>query len=175
MAKKKKGLARARVRSAAPKAAGRAAARAKLAREALQKPVKVTGAKIDAHERDDEGPAGWLLPDLESAYARLAPKAAGAEHVAPAPSAGAKSGIGFTSALQPGKGEEVLGAAKPAKWLEVLAQFKQRKAARRSRIAPAAVTPVTPHPGGAPHPPGMPAIPGGINWAPLGPSIVLNG
>jgi hypothetical protein len=170
MIKKKKGLAQAKAKNAAPKTPRRATGRAKPASDALQKPIKRTGAKIDADERDDEGPAGWLLPDLESAYARLAPQtAAAAEPVARVPSTGAKSAVAFTSALQPGKGEEVLGAPKSAAWLDVLAEFKQRKAARISRVALAAVRP------GAPHPPGAPAIPGARNWAPLGPSVVLNG
>src|SRR5262249_7591799 len=69
----------------------------------------------------------------------------------------------YRSTLQPGRGEGVLAAVEPSVWLDRLATYKRRKAARVSRVR--AEGPRKP----------LPAVPGGKNWAPLGPSVVVHG
>jgi hypothetical protein len=144
----------------APKKKKRAASRPKAARaKPLRKPVKRTGKQIE--EKADEGPRGWFLPVMESAYARLAPPNASAPA---APSTKPAAGKAFKSSLQPGKGEVMLAQVPPTAWRDVLAEYKRRKAAVAPRPPRAAA--------------GLPpaaAVPGAKNWLPLGPTVVLNG
>jgi hypothetical protein len=126
-------------------------------RRALR-PIKRTGRRIDVLRRD-EGPPGWFLPLVESAYTRLAPR--GAPPPAPGPRPRARAA--FRSALQPGAGESVLGAASPTVWLERLAEYKRRKVAAAPRPARARAGPAAPF------------VPGATNWLPLGPAVVLEG
>src|SRR4030095_3202262 len=74
------------------------------------------------------------------------------------------SDLAFASAFRPGAGEAVLNVAPSTVWIDRLAEYKRRKAAAHlRRVAP-----------GAPVP-GAPAIPGAVNWVPLGPLVVLHG
>ena len=120
-------------------------------------PQKLSGERVVV-EAPDEGPTGWFLPQIESTYARLMP----ADQPALTAARGRKRTLGaraFRSVLQPGSGEEVLHQAAPTVWLDRLAEYKQRKAAAQLRAAAA---------------PAAPAIPGAVNWLPLGPSVVVN-
>jgi hypothetical protein len=104
--------------------------------------------------RDEKGPLGWLVPDLESAYARLAARGAGPA----AAVAGAAPGAAIKSSLATGA-ETVLGSVSRAVWRDLVVQYRQRKsAAARARAALPA-----------------PVVPGGRNWLPLGPTVVLHG
>jgi hypothetical protein len=122
---------------------------------------KKSVAKPLVMERE-KGPREWLFPVLESAYSKLVPreanKAAGDGDLKPAK--GVKKLGAFRSVLQPARGEEVLASPTRDMWLDRLREYKSRKATRA--IAMAALRP-------------GPAIPGAKNWAPLGPSAVLNG
>lgn len=116
----------------------------------------------------ERGPRGWLFPILESAYTKLVPpEQAAAEAATAEETAAALAGDGaevFRSSFQPGRGETVLAAVSPNIWLDRLSEYKRRKAAAFQAMAAALAAP----------PPG-PAVPGQKNWAPLGPSVVLDG
>ena len=103
---------------------------------------------------------------MESAYTKLVPREQAAEYApvaaGPAP-AGAPLNGPFRSLLQPGLGENVLAAVPQETWLDRLREYKLRKNATLGIAAPRSA----PIPG--------PAIPGQRNWAPLGPTVVLNG
>jgi hypothetical protein len=102
-----------------------------------------------ARERD-EGPREWLIPILKSTYASLRPRAPRGR--------GPARGPGFEPTAATAEG---LAPAHDRLWIDRLAEYKRRKApfARaRAGFAPSA-----------------PAIPGARNWAPLGPSVVLDG
>jgi hypothetical protein len=100
-------------------------------------------------EREDEGPSGWLLPDLESAYSRL--RARGVE-LPPV----SKERAPFTSTLQPGEGVRVLGEIASTAWVELLAEYKRRKVLARIRRPLPIVA-------GGVIAPGAPIVPGGRN------------
>ncbi|HVR98063.1 MAG TPA: hypothetical protein VMW27_15705 [Thermoanaerobaculia bacterium] len=108
----------------------------------------------------EEGPRGWFLPILESAYTRLVPRdqaetgTRGARTTRGAATRGA-----FRSHLQPDRGEEVLAPVPQDLWRDRLAEYQRRKGAAAA---------------GRPRTRG-PAVPGERNWAPLGPSVVLGG
>ena len=138
------------------------------------------------------GPERWLIPFLEQRYTRLAPKqamppaeAAEAEAVyqrdqqaeiqrrLAARQAGEREHTGgrFESALQPGRGEEILAEPSPAFWRDTMLTYRQRQAhVRRISQAP---------PGGQAQPeavaPTAASIPGQTNWLPIGPSVVRRG
>jgi photosystem II stability/assembly factor-like uncharacterized protein len=126
---------------------------------ALLKPVRLPSKKKREVERE-EGPRGWFLPVAEETYARLAPRGAPAP---PPPTALPESGESFTSAHLPGAGESALATVGKSVWLDRLREYRRRKST-------AALTPLA----GVPLP-AAPAIPGGRNWLPLGPSVVLEG
>ena len=121
----------------------------------------------------EEGPLGWLLPNRESSYAKLIPRAlAEAEEAAaaskpPAKASGRKGSrkLEFHSTFRPGRGEDVLAVLPRDFWLKHMQEFQRRKAAspRRGRGARG---------GGAT---GSPVIPGTNNWIPLGPSVQARG
>jgi hypothetical protein len=121
----------------------------------------------------EAGPRKWLFPILESAYCKLT-KRGEAEAVPAAPMRltapdKPEKARNFQSRLQLGRGEEVLAAVDNEFWLDNLKEFKRRKAtavAARAAVAGAALAAMAPP---------APAVPGGKNWAPLGPSVVLNG
>jgi hypothetical protein len=119
-------------------------------------PTRVSQREEYLH-RDDEGPSGWFLAQIESSYARLD---AGTP-APPAPAGAPAAGAGFRSVLRPGGGEAVLSRSiGKTLWLDRLQEYKQRKAAsvtRAREMAPA------------------PGIPGARNWLPLGPTVVLDG
>jgi hypothetical protein len=150
-----------------------AAKKSRPARRALKNATK----KAKAPERKrEEGPLGWLLPNRESSYSKLIPKAqAQAERVAAAqkfaglstrrskPEKGkAKE---FKSTYQPGRGEDVLAKVPRDYWLKHMQTFQQRKA-NSPRRGPG------PRPGSGP---GSPVVPGTNNWIPLGPSVQARG
>ena len=124
-------------------------------------PVKLRGARIGP-DQPEQGPLGWFLPRIESTYTRLEPRDAPAR-AARGPAAVPASGVVFASRLQPGAGEAALAEPARTVWLDRLAEYKRRKAAAARTRATAAVAPAAP------------AIPGGRNWLPLGPTVVLEG
>ncbi len=129
--------------------------------ETLRRPVKVSAKKAAEEDHDDEGPVGWLLPDLESAYMRLVPTGTAPALVTTTLPA---AGSAFTSTLQPSGGEEMLAAVPAESWQQLLREYKRRKS----------VAQTVPRPGIAGGPP-APSVPGGRNWVPLGPTVVLDG
>jgi hypothetical protein len=126
---------------------------------ALLKPIRLSAKKKREVERE-EGPRGWFLPVAEETYARLAPRGAPAP---PPPTALPESGVSFTSTHVPGAGESALATVGKSVWLDRLREYRKRKST-------AALTPLA----GVPLP-AAPAIPGGRNWLPLGPNVVLDG
>jgi photosystem II stability/assembly factor-like uncharacterized protein len=102
--------------------------------------------------RDAKGPLGWLVPDLESAYSPLV--ARGSDDGSPRRVRAARSGRSV-----PDSATAVSQQLNRSSWRDLLMEFKQRKAAavRAHMRAPA------------------PIVPGGRNWLPLGPTVVLNG
>jgi len=125
----------------------------------ILKPVRLPVKKKLKVERE-EGPRGWFLPVAEETYARLAPRGAPAP---PPPTALPESGESFTSTHVPGAGESVLATVGQSVWLDRLREYKQRKST-------AALTPLAGPPLAA-----APSIPGGRNWLPLGPNVVVDG
>lgn len=131
------------------------------------RPVKLTGKKVEAREPDEDGPLGWLLPTMESAYTRLVPRGSVAEPPLDSPLAAEPVPLAVSfSSIQPG-GSALLEPAAPTVWRDVFLEYKRRKATAAPAPAPApsAITF------------GMPApfVPGARNWLPLGPSVVLEG
>lgn len=120
-------------------------------------PKKITSKKR-VIEREDEGPRGWFLEQVECSYLRLGVSEAVEVVAARRPVRGREV---FKSAMRPGSGEESLASASLSVWLDRLQEYKRRKAAAR-------VTSAIPAPG-------APAVPGGRNWISLGPTVVLNG
>jgi hypothetical protein len=134
------------------------------------KSAKPAGKRPQLLTHHYEGPAEWLLPQLEEAYSRLGPKgemeaAARAPKARPRAAAarGVKAGKAFASVHQEGRGEDVLSGLERTYWYDRLEEFHRR----RTRVAKARRA--------LPARPGMPAIPGANNWTPLGPSIVARG
>jgi hypothetical protein len=126
-----------------------------------------SGNKPTAVEHE-MGPREWLFPMRESTYTKLIPRdqaEAEARAAVSEPSAtAAESDATFTSRLRPGEGENVLATVDQDLWVDRLAKYKRRKALRAQEISARAAAP-----------PVGPVIPGQKNWAPLGPSVVLNG
>jgi photosystem II stability/assembly factor-like uncharacterized protein len=112
----------------------------------------------------ERGPRGWFLPVIESAYTDLRPRSVDGQRTLKATAA--PEGSAYRSMLQRGLGEEVLRPAEQSFWLNRLAEFKNRKTRVAIGIPAAADIGLAPP---------APSVPGGINWAPLGPSVVLNG
>jgi hypothetical protein len=124
------------------------------------KPIPGSGREIEPGE-EEEGPRGWFLPTVEASYARLVPREA-----SPPPSPKARPAPGkkfFASSLQPGEDESVLAEVRMTVWRERLEEYRRRKSALGPRPAPAGAAPA------------MPVVPGGRNWLPLGPTLVLDG
>ncbi len=138
----------------------------------IRMPTKTNRAVTEKRDRD-EGPAEWFFSQIEETYTRLAPVGyvppPPPSRAARAPGAAAPASVPFESTLQPGRGEAVLASAvQTSIWAERLAEYKRRKAAA---AAPAGAAPPVP----ARAAPPAPAIPGGRNWLPLGPTVVLGG
>jgi len=120
-----------------------------------------------APEREESGPGGWFLEQVEASYLRLG--AAGAPPPAPLPTeARLPSRLAFRSRLRPGGDETLLTVPSRSVWLDRLRGYKERKAASIGPV-PAALARVGPRAAPAP------MIPGGRNWLPLGPTVVMNG
>jgi photosystem II stability/assembly factor-like uncharacterized protein len=115
-------------------------------------PVKVTGKKIEAAGREEGGALGWLLPMMEASYTQLKPRGA------------AMSSVKLAKSRLQLSGEAFLAPASPTTWRDIFVEFRQRKAAA---LAPALGVPSATR--------AAPIVPGGRNWLPLGPSVVLNG
>jgi len=131
------------------------------------RPVKLTGKKIEEFERDEDGPLGWLLPTLESAYTRLVPRGAVAAPPFEMTMAAEPAPVTIAvSSIQP-DGATVLEPAGPTVWRDIFLEYKRRKAASVSPPTPTLAFPTI----------GMaaPFVPGARNWQPLGPSVVLEG
>jgi hypothetical protein len=167
-----------------PKAEGKVKAKAKAKGRAVVAAGRLKAAPSPRADggafapAPDSGPKQWLLPLMESAYTKLVPRgqavpapAPGAVRRALAAASAAPAGgpAAFLSQYRPGLGQEVLATPDNDIWMKRLEQFRRRtssiaRTTRRALIAAAA----------APAP-GAPAIPGQKNWAPLGPSVVING
>ncbi len=132
------------------------------------------------------GPAGWLVPFLESRYTRiierpaLAPEALEKlereeelrEKAALEKPPSLPEGDGtFRSRLQTGRGEEVLAELPATYWRGILEQYRRRQIESRKTsgvrlreiIDFGRVTPASP------------GIPGTNNWIPIGPSVLRRG
>lgn len=117
---------------------------------ALRKPVRLRpGARRPHH--DEEGMWEWLMPQMESSYSRLGARGA------PPPAGVARMSSHLTSASK-----AILQPAGPTVWRQAILEYRRRKVAARPRGVPAVA-------------PGAAATPGGRNWVPLGPSVVLQG
>jgi photosystem II stability/assembly factor-like uncharacterized protein len=101
--------------------------------------------------RDLKGPRGWLVPEMEGAYGELLPRETGAR-----PEVATKA-VAIPSSLKP-EGTTLVQNVPKTVWRDLLTTYRQRKAAAYKRRALAA-----------------PIVPGGRNWLPLGPSVVLKG
>lgn len=132
---------------------GKPAARA--ATPALR-PKKLSGKKVTP-EREEDGPIGWLLPQLEGTHTLLASRDT-LESTRSATAATATRAVSSASSLQP-DGKTLLAPSDRTEWRDIMREFKRRKSARAALEAVA--------------PPG-PVVPGGVNWLPLGPAVVLN-
>jgi photosystem II stability/assembly factor-like uncharacterized protein len=125
-----------------------------------------SGNKPTAVEHE-MGPREWLFPILESTYTKLIPRdqaeAEARDAVSEPSTTAAESDETFTSRLRPGEAENVLATVAQDLWVDRLAKYKRRKALRAQKISARAAAP-----------PVGPVIPGQKNWAPLGPSVVLN-
>ena len=115
-----------------------------------------TTRAVRRREEKEDGPLGWFLPQIESAYTQLRPRGA---RTSPR---GVPGSARFRSTLQPSPEPAAMEVPSPTLWVDRLAEYKRRKAAalRRTRGIPV---------------PGAPAIPGARNWLPLGPTVVLDG
>ena len=127
-----------------------------------------TSSNQEGMERE-RGPRGWLFPNLEWVYTKLVPR----EQPEVEPSTAEESAAvgtdvefeSFRSTLQPDRGENVLAGVDQDLWLDRLAEYKHRLGAMpQEEVTPIAAVP----------PPG-PVVSGQKNWAPLGPSVVING
>jgi hypothetical protein len=118
----------------------------------------------------EHGPVKWIMPTMESAYARLGSTSPVAEGGAASMRSVRKPAAakGFKVMIQRGAGQEFYAPVHDTIWLDRLIEYKKRKAASHARAAAALG-------GAAGFGPGGPTIPGAKNWAPLGPSVVMNG
>jgi photosystem II stability/assembly factor-like uncharacterized protein len=148
-------------------ASKRAATRPAIARQTKVAQPKAIARKGHAFPRES-GPRKWLLPTMESGYAQLVPRDQyeASRAVRGGAAAARTGGPRITrSTIQPDRGEATLAAVDQTLWIDRLAEYRQRKAAvfqaqdlrRGAALRPGA------------------AIPGQKNWAPLGPSVVMNG
>src|SRR5437899_303827 len=129
----------------------KATAKAKVVRTKAAKKAR----KTKAPGRDEKGPLGWLIPDLETAYARLTPREAEGGVRAMAEAADV---VRVRSSIATGA-DAVYAPVNKGMWRDLIHEYKQRKAgAAHDRAAARAAI-----------------VPGGRNWLPLGPSLVLNG
>ena len=112
----------------------------------LAGPIKVGKGQPWDRDRDEEGPLGWLMPEMQEAYVRLTPRDNG---LPTAETAEADSGA-----------ETTLAPVSRTSWRDILGEYKRRKTTSLEDSIPAMEAA---------------AVPGGINWLPLGPSVVLNG
>lgn len=111
-----------------------------------------------------EGPAEWLVPMIEEAYAPLRPKAAPAARGATrAARPGAVPGrkVDLASASEPGRVEAVVADLPKSYWEDLLRTYQRRKSGFQARRGPSMV--------------GMPVIAGANNWTPIGPAVMSRG
>jgi hypothetical protein len=151
---------------------GKKRAAAKSGRTAPKTKTQARKRRTAPRIEREEGPLEWLLPNRESSYAKLIPRARAEAEAAAAAKPAAKMAarkvpkkLEFHSTYHPGRGEDVLAALPRDYWLKHMQEFQRRKTAspRRGRGARG---------GGAP---GSPVIPGTNNWIPLGPSVQARG
>ncbi len=108
--------------------------------------------------KPEEGPGDWFLQQIEETYTRLSPTGTALPE--------APAGSVFRGRYAPAAGEAILARPSKSLWRDVLSEYRKRKAAAitRARVrAPVGMAPPAP------------AIPGGRNWRPLGPKVVLEG
>jgi hypothetical protein len=101
----------------------------------------------------ERGPAGWLLPILESAYTRLIPREVYEQEIA-------ARGPSIAAADVESTPRPTLSDAPQNLWQDRLAEYKRRKLTAAVAEGPAIAGPM---------------VPGAKNWAPLGPSVVMEG
>jgi hypothetical protein len=123
-------------------------------RRGERQPVRLTKKKLSIVEKEEGGPLEWFLPTMEAAYLQVVPR-----------EAEAAGGLRMARSTLRARTGAVLDAPQPRVWRDLLREYKSRKAA--------AVAPL-------PSPLGerglaAPIVPGGRNWRPLGPSVVLDG
>jgi hypothetical protein len=136
----------------APASAKRKAAKAAAGSEPLM-PLKIAGGKIPPKRAEDSGPLGWLLPQMETAYARLSRRDAVA----------LAAGVPIPRSSLQRSSSGMLADVAPDSWRSLLLEFKRRK----STVAAAAAMPQVA--------PGAGFVPDARSWVPLGPSVVLGG
>ena len=166
MASSKKGGTKKRgTTSNKPRARRGERARAAADGQEARRPTKLSGEQVEAIGREEEGPLGWLLPTMEEAYTRLAPRGAIARPPDAVSAAAPSLVMVERSALQLA-GPTLLEPAGPTVWRNLFLEYKRRKA---EAAAPARVAK------GTGIMPPAPSVPGARNWLPLGPSVVLEG
>lgn len=147
------------------RAKGGGAARSADNSRQARRPVKLSGKRIESAKREENGPLGWLLPMMEEAYTRLAPRGAIAQPSDMALAAAPAPVTVNMSSLQPA-GATVLEPADPTVWRDIFLEYKRRKASAAAPAPPMAAVALAPV---------APFVPGARNWLPLGPSIVMEG
>jgi hypothetical protein len=118
----------------------------------------------------EHGPVKWIMPAMESAYARLGPSTEAAVSVTAGKAPRKAAAKGVRVMIQRGAGQDFYAPLQEHQtiWLDRLHEYKKRKAdAHARRIAAPGAAGLTALAG--------PFIPGAKNWTPLGPSVVMNG
>jgi photosystem II stability/assembly factor-like uncharacterized protein len=115
-------------------------------KEKLAGPIKVGKGQPWDRDRDEDGPLGWLMPEMQEAYVRLTPR---------------DSGLPTAEMAEAERGAEIaVDQVSRTSWRDILSEYRRRKTTSVQERAAAMEAA---------------AVPGGINWLPLGPSVVLNG
>lgn len=108
----------------------------------------------------DEGPRGWLIARRTESYAQLLPRGERSV-VAPAATPTALDLSAFSSSTN--ASPPIAGEVSPTVWRDRLAEYKRRKSLAVQQGQPAIPAPAAL------------GISDGLNWRPLGPSVVLDG
>ena len=119
---------------------------------ATRQPTRPSARESAGEERERDGPLGWLLPQMTSAYEELKPRDAPARPGAPR----------IAGSRATGRESAVVAAPEPGVWRDVFLEYKRRKTEAAPRAALREAAPA-------------PFVPGARNWLPLGPTVVLQG
>jgi hypothetical protein len=150
-AKGRKKVSKASRAKPATRAPRRASTGSSVSSARARRPTRLP-ARAALPRHDEEGVLGWLVPQMASSYAHLAVRGAPLPQDAPKMRLSTPTSVGLAN----------LHPAVHTVWRDTLLEYKRRKAAARARPAAAAA-------------PVAPVVPGGRNWLPLGPSVVLQG